>query len=337
MTLSRTSRAGFTLIELLVVVAIISILMSVLLPSLNTARDAARSIQCLSMTRQLVMGQLSYAAQNQNCIPGYWTSGQRIIKPDGTAAVGDTFSTMPTTLWDWISPSMGDSMDLSANRAERTWQIFDILRCPSVRDVNTEIFGTAGDRPDFVQVEQRRGRYWQVSYLAPSSFHTIRNPNQNGTGGNGYAHNDPFRPPASYSPRIDKVGPASKKVAVADGTRFFVYGSGRGGIGGHLDFDVSPLAREFGAFTSSGPIFHAAREYGRGLTDARGADLHIRLSMRHRGLSINAGFFDGHSETLKPEQTWGDPSLWYPSGSTYTGRSATPEVSEAYQAGQTIN
>ncbi len=334
----RTNRGGFTLIELLVVVAIISILMSVLLPSLNTARDAARSLQCLSLTRQMVIAQVSYAAENQNYLPGFWTSGQRIVSTNGAAAVGTKTSTTPTTSWDWISPCLGDSLELSPNRAERTWQIFDRLRCPSAREFNTEIFGTAGDRADFIEVEQRRGRFWQVSYLAPASFHMLRIPAAGGSPGNGYSHNTPFTLPASYVPRLDRVGASSKKVAVADGTRFFEYrSSGRGGIGGVLDFDVSPTTSFYSSFTSSGPIFHAANEYGRGRSGTQGSDLHLRLSMRHRGLSINAGFFDGHSETLKSERTWGDPSLWYPSGSTYSGSEATPEVQAAYEVGQAVN
>lgn len=63
------SRSGFTLIELLVVISIVSLLISILLPALQGAREASRSIKCMVQIKQMSVAINAYGADYTSYYP----------------------------------------------------------------------------------------------------------------------------------------------------------------------------------------------------------------------------------------------------------------------------
>ncbi len=83
-------RSGFTLVELLVVISIIGVLMALLLPAVQAAREAARSASCKNSMRQVGLALHNYHDIHQRLPPG-WIGDA----PEGVPGWGWTVSILP--------------------------------------------------------------------------------------------------------------------------------------------------------------------------------------------------------------------------------------------------
>lgn len=128
-TTSHKSRSGFTLVELLVVIAIIGILVGMLLPAVQAAREAARRTTCLNNIRQLGLAVQSYNAAHQRLPSGSATDGEsmfiKLTPYLDNQSIADDFrgNTSPT---------------IEAKLVQFSQINFGILHCASATGIGTE-------------------------------------------------------------------------------------------------------------------------------------------------------------------------------------------------------
>ena len=131
-------RRAFTLVELLVVIGIISILIAILLPALNKAREHARRTRCLSNMRQLTLGWHMYVQNNKGKLPG--SNTPPIIANRSThhwVCEGDTEQSIKAgSLWPYV------------NNMEAYWCPNDRIHYKRTYSMNSWLDGEGPAGPD---------------------------------------------------------------------------------------------------------------------------------------------------------------------------------------------
>lgn len=139
---------GFTLVELLVVIAIIGVLVALLLPAVQAAREAARRTQCLNQIRQLALAVNNYESANKKFPPAVNTG---------------SYSYLAIILPYYEGQALHDQIDFSLRPTDENMPTnVPFLRCPSQSTVQRTVEYEIGVGEQIID-STRRGHYYAVN------------------------------------------------------------------------------------------------------------------------------------------------------------------------------
>lgn len=322
----KRTKSGFTLIELLVVVAIISILISILLPGLNGARKQARKVVCGANQRSIGQAANMYGNENGEWIPGVpFGSGLACMN----SAESQWYTDKPdaTVAFDWATPLMR-YMNYTKDW-HRQVRMYDSRLGPFRCAENDKIsipWPSSGNFPAANGLSNDRFLTTRTqlaqSYLTTWKMLLAGNKYSGKIAGTVGTMAIPYMTyptsgyetalPIDYLPKFGTVGNNSRKIFVMDGVRYvdsntreITYNPALGGTLGS------------GSYSGTGPVYKYSVEYS--AQRAEGAVPEApEWSYRHgtgKQRGVMALFFDGHTEYLSEKQTR-NLSFTAPTGST---------------------
>jgi prepilin-type N-terminal cleavage/methylation domain-containing protein/prepilin-type processing-associated H-X9-DG protein len=265
---------AFTLIELLVVVAIIALLISILLPSLNSAREGARSAVCKANLRSIKQAFDMYAQDNR----GMW--------PPVMDSLGNQ-NRWPVPFFDAkiIHDELGR---YSADGTPLNNPGRSVFICPSDKD-DRRIKWTAPDgTPAYIDRVEVGG-----SYAYSGEVHRVQEISDDGlSGGYDLGNRDNGTPP--FINQVDKCKRPGELILLGENPRKLV--------------DQNTRGWRFYAWRGSDSFWMGYRSS----TGLRAVlpDRQV-IGARHRNI-MNAAFMDGHVEGVRPEAITYNQVSWIP-------------------------
>ena len=322
-TRTKSGEPAFSLIELLVVTAIISILVALILPSLQAAREQALSIRCRSNVHSIAQAASLYEAKYNEWLPGSpGTSGSVLLtKYRGRPGDDEDISEPPVQTWDFAGPLLAEQMGyraVPANRGERFGVVVEgVFFCPSNLNLSMPFLTRSGPIGSF-KIQKavsyntvRNFMMWPKVTLNGTPwgevppFHDDGNPA--GWDGNISASSDTIIP-RHYTPRIGRVGQPSEKIFVADSSRFTDFQ----GVSHNIHWrgaDVGGAAG--GAFSTGSPTLKDDKLRSYLTEEPQRSYAYRHPKGKQHGLS--AVYFDGHAAWVS-ERSSRKPNAWYPKG-----------------------
>jgi prepilin-type N-terminal cleavage/methylation domain-containing protein len=157
----RQKSAGFTLVELLVVIAIIGVLVALLLPAVQAAREAARRMQCTNNLKQIGLGMQNYHSAHAKFPPSII---RHQLKTGPQSPQGLLWSGMllpfveEQPLYDsMVGMGWGFTVADNGPNERATEAIVRVYKCPSATDNNEGYFEkNRGTDPNTWEIQRRQ-------------------------------------------------------------------------------------------------------------------------------------------------------------------------------------
>jgi prepilin-type N-terminal cleavage/methylation domain-containing protein/prepilin-type processing-associated H-X9-DG protein len=288
----RHKKTAFTLVELLVVIGIISVLIAMLLPALNKAREQAQMVAGASNMRQIGQAVFMYAQDNKGMLPyaSQWDS------PDGTTV--NVYNRQ--TFFGLLTPYLGMKYaPVWTDNVKNPWYEKSVLVCPSDDDHS---------RTDEFPLIMSRHKGGRLSYSV-----------------NGFL-SDFYAPITGTSVFGPGQGSGTRKLAqIPDAAGTILLCESHGGVLGWSSDQVK-IPSQTGTATYAYTVANVPNPTGTIQYDLGKQGYHMRSG--NRGLN-NWAFADGHVAAMTWIQTIRPANLWGVTADVRTRQKLSPWTGDA--------